>query len=83
MSTTDNVLLIIITSLLSLLLISIIAVVIMIFKLLSSIRKVVIKAESVIDSVESAADVLKDTQGRLALFKLVRNIMKMVQGSKK
>jgi hypothetical protein len=83
MSTTDNVLLIIITSLLSLLLLATIAVVVIIFKLLSSIRKVVIKAESVIDSVESAADVIKDTQGRLALFKLIRNIMKMVQGNRK
>lgn len=83
MSTTDNVLLIIITSLLSLLLIASIAVTVMAFKLVASVRRAVSKAESVIDSVESAAEVLKDTQGRLAFFKLIRNIVKIVQRSRK
>jgi uncharacterized protein YoxC len=83
MSTTDNILLIIITTLLSLLLIVCIAVVIMVLKLLSSVRQVVDKAETVIDSVESAAEVLKNTQGRLAFFKLVRNIIKLVQRGRK
>lgn len=78
MTTTDQVLLIILTSLLSLFFILWIAVVVMILKLLGNVKRVVAKAEDVIDSVESAAEVLKDTQGRLAFFKLVRNIFKMV-----
>jgi len=83
MSTTDNVLLIVITTLLSLLLLAGIAIAIVTFKLLSSVRRVVTKAEDVVDSVESAAEVLKDTQGRMAFFKLVRNIVKLVQRSRK
>jgi hypothetical protein len=53
-----------------------------VLKLVQSIREVVLKAEEVVDSVESAAEVLKDTSGRLAFFKLVRNIMKMIQGKR-
>jgi hypothetical protein len=53
----------------------------MILKLVSSIKHIVLKAEGVVDSVESAADIFKDTQGRLALFKLVRNIIKLAQRS--
>jgi hypothetical protein len=83
MSTTDNVLLIIITTLLSILILVAIAVVIVAFKLLSSVRRVVSKAETVIDSVESAAEVFSDTKGNLAVFKLIRNIVKLVQRSRK
>lgn len=83
MTTTDNVLLIVLTSLLSLFFVLCIALVIVLLKLLASVKRVVTKAEDVIDSVESAAEVIKDTQGRLAFFKLVRNIVKIVQRSRK
>ncbi len=56
---------------------------IIVLKLLASVRQVVAKAEGVVDSVESAAEVLKDTGGRLAFLKLIRNIIKLVQGSRK
>lgn len=83
MTTTDTVLLIILTSLLSLFFILCIALVIGLLKLLGSVKRVVAKAEDVVDSVESAAEVIKDTQGRLAFFKLVRNIIKLAQRSRK
>ncbi len=83
MTTTDTVLVIILTSLLSLFFILCIALVIVLLKVLASVKRVVAKAEDVVDSVESAAEVLKDTQGRLAMFKLVRNIIKLVQRSRK
>jgi uncharacterized protein YoxC len=83
MTTTDTVLLIILTSLLSLFFILCIALVIVLLKLLASVKRVVGKAEDVVDSVESAAEVLKDTQGRLAFFKLVRNIIKLAKRSHK
>jgi len=79
MTTTDTVLLIILTSLLSLFFLLCIALVISLLKLLSGVRRVIERAESVVDSVESAAEVLKDTQGRLAFFKLIRNIIKLTQ----
>jgi uncharacterized protein (UPF0335 family) len=51
----------------------------MTLKILVIVRRIVEKAEEVADSVESAAEVFRDTQGRLALFKLVRNIIRMAQ----
>jgi uncharacterized protein YoxC len=83
MTTTDTVLLIILSSLLSLFFVLCIALVIVLLKLLASVKRVVNKAEDVVDSVESAAEVLKDTQGRLAFFKLVRNIIKIAKRSHK
>ena len=83
MTTTDTVLVIILTSLLSLFFILCIAVMIVVLKLLSSVKRIVAKTEDVVDSVESAAEVLRDTQGRLAFFKLVRNIVKLAQRSHK
>ena len=83
MNTTDTVLLIIVTSLLSIFIILCIAVVIGILKLLTAVKRVVQKAEDVADQVESAAEIFKDTQGRMAMFKLIRNIIKVVQRSRK
>jgi hypothetical protein len=77
MTTTDQVLVIILTVLLSIFFILCIAGIIIVLKLLSQVKAVVAKAENVVDSVESAAEVLRETQGRLAFFKLVRNIVKM------
>lgn len=83
MTTTDEVLVIILTALLSIFFILCIAAVIIAIKLLNSVREVVAKADDVIDSVESAAEVFKNTQGKLAIFKLVNNIFKMKYGGKK
>lgn len=80
MDTTDQVLIIILCVLLSIFFILCIAVMVGVLKLVKSIRELVLKAEEVVDNVESAAEVLKDTSGRLAIFKLIRNIMKMIQG---
>ncbi|HYH36498.1 MAG TPA: hypothetical protein VD706_03295 [Candidatus Saccharimonadales bacterium] len=79
MTTTDQVLVIILTSLLSLFFILCIAAMIVVLKLLASVRRVVAKTEDVVDSVESAAEVLRDTQGKLAFFKLVNNIIKLAR----
>ncbi len=83
MSTTDTILLIIVTGLLSVFIILCIAVVVSVLKLLTVVKRVVEKAEEVAHSVESAAEILKDTGGRLALFKLIRNIIKIAQRSRK
>jgi hypothetical protein len=79
MTTTDNVLLVISTSILSLyFLLSCVAIVFFI-RLLNNVRRVVKRAETVVDSVEAAADVFKDASGRLAVFKLLKNIVELVQ----
>jgi hypothetical protein len=82
-TTTDSVFLIILTCLLSLFTLLGIVLLIVVIKLVGQVKRVVVKAEGVVDSVESAAEVIKDTQGKLAVFKLVRNIVKLVQRSRK
>jgi hypothetical protein len=83
MTTTDEVLVIILTTLLSIFFIGCTVLVVGLVKLVSSARQVVAKAEEVIDSVESAAEVLRDTSGKFAFFKLINNIIKMSNRSKK
>lgn len=83
MTTTDQVFFIILSSLLSLFFILCIALVVILIKLISSVKRVVLKAEGVVDSVEEAAEVFRDTSGRLAFFKLVRNIMKVANRRRK
>ncbi|HET8991880.1 MAG TPA: hypothetical protein VFN31_02495 [Candidatus Saccharimonadales bacterium] len=79
MTTTDNVLLIILTSLLSILILVGIMIAIGVFNLIITVRRVVAKAETVVDSVESAAEVLADAKGRMAVFKLIRNIVRIAR----
>lgn len=83
MTTTDTVLVIILTSLLSLFFVLLIAAMVLVLQLLTAVKRVVAKAENVADSVESAAEVLRDTEGKLAFFKLIRNIIKLANRSSK
>ena len=83
MTTTDQVLVIILITLLSIFFIMCIVAVTALVKLINATRQVVSKAEDVIDSVESAAEVFKNTQGKLAIFKLINNIIKMTYKGKK
>lgn len=82
MTTTDQVLIIILSVLLSVFFALCIAVMVVVLKLIGSLRQIVERAEDAVESVESAAEVLRDTSGRLAFFKLIRNIMKTMQGKK-
>ena len=82
MNTYDTVLLTTLTFLLSLCFLLGIVVIILIIRLIASVRRVVIRAEGVVDSVEAAADVLKDAGGKLAIFKILKNIMDMVNHKK-
>ncbi len=82
MNNTDHVLLIVLTSLLSFFFILCIAAVVVLIKLLSSIRKAVAKADSVIDSVESAADAFKNVGGKLSLLTLIKNVFDMTHRKK-
>lgn len=79
MTTTETVLLIVVTSLLSVFIIICIAVVLAILKLITTVKLVVAKAETVVDSVESAADVFKNVGGKVTLIKLIKNILDITQ----
>ncbi len=79
MSTTDTVLVTTLLILLILYFLLFCVALAFIIKILKSIQRVVYKAENVVNSVESAADVLKDATGKFAIFKLIKNIMDFQQ----
>jgi hypothetical protein len=79
MSTVDTVFLIITACALSLFFLLGSVLMVCAIVVVNRAKKVVAKAESVVDSVEAAAEVFKDTHGKLAIIKLVRNIIKHVR----
>jgi hypothetical protein len=83
MTTTDTVLLIVLTSLLSIFTLLGIALMIIAINAMQSVKRVIAKAEDVVDSAEAVTDVFKDAQGRMALFKLIRNIFKLANKGRK
>lgn len=82
MSTLDTVLLAILVVLVGLFFIACTVAVIFLIKTIKSVQRVVERAEHVAISVENATDVLKGASGKLALFKLVKNIVDLVQKKK-
>lgn len=82
MSTTQTVLLITVTSLLSIFIVMCIAVTIVVLRLITNVKHVVTKAEHVVNSVESASDVFKNIGDKASIFKLIKNIVDIV-GRKK
>ncbi len=79
LTSTDSTLLIVLTVLLSVFFLLSIVAIFFFVRILASINRVVAKAESVVDSVEAAADVLKDVGGKLSLIKLVKNVLDLAQ----
>jgi hypothetical protein len=79
MTTTEEVLIIVLSSLLIIFFTLLIAVTVIVVKLLSSVKRVVAKAEGVVDSVEEVAEVFTEARGPLTLFKLMKNIAKLSQ----
>ena len=79
LTSTDSTLLIVLTVLLSVFFLLSVVAIFFFVRILASINRVVAKAESVVDSVEAAADVLKDVGGKLSLIKLVKNVIDLAQ----
>ena len=82
MTTTDTVLLIVLTSVLSLFFLLGCVAVIILIKLLTSVKRVVGRAEHLVNSVEAAAEVFKGAGDKMALLKLIKNIVNLVQHKK-
>jgi hypothetical protein len=82
MSTLDTVFLIITACAISLFFLLGAVVMAVVLKLVKSVKRVVAKAENTIESVSEATDVLKNighnAEGPLAVLKVVRNIMNLV-----
>jgi hypothetical protein len=79
----QEILVIVISSLLGLVLLVSLVVLVLVIRLVKTVRRVVGKAEQFIESAEAATDVLKNAGGPLAVLKIVRNIMKMADKFRK
>ena len=79
MQNAESILVILVSSTLTVFLIAGIVMLILAAKLLSAIIRIVAKTEHVVDSAEAAAQMLKDASGPLALFKVVRNMLAVVE----
>ena len=79
MHNAESILVIILSTVLTIFLIVAIMVMVLIAGLLKAIRRLVEKAEQIVDSAEEAAAVLRNASGPLALFKLIRNIIAVIE----
>ena len=83
MQNAESILVIINSAVLSLFLIVGIIVLILIARLVNSIKHVVDRAEEAIETAGEAAEMLRNASGPLALFKVLRNIMQTTDKPKK
>ncbi|MBC7546393.1 hypothetical protein H7171_01460 [Candidatus Saccharibacteria bacterium] len=83
LTTVEMVILIILVVFLALALILSVATLVLIIKLVKSVKRIVAKAEDVVDSVEVATDVLKNVSGPLATLRVLKNIVSIVQNGQK
>ncbi len=83
MQNAESILVIIVSSVLVLFLIVSIVVLVLIAKLVTATKRVVERAEDLVETAGEAAEMLRDASGPLALFKLVRNFMKAVDKARK
>lgn len=78
-----SILVIIISVLLGLVLLLVIVGVIAIMRLIKSVKRIVAKAEDVVDSAEAVGYAFKNVSGPMGALKLIKNIMDLVSESKK
>jgi len=72
----ESILVIIVSTALTLFLLLAIIVLVLIARVLFTIKRIVEHADRVIETAGEAADMLKNVSGPLALFKLLRNIIR-------
>jgi hypothetical protein len=72
----EAILVIIVSVTLTVFLVAAIVVLVLISRLIQSVRRIVTHAEEVIETAGSAAEMLRNASGPLALFKVIRNIMR-------
>ena len=83
MTTTFDILVIVLSVLLGLFLILSIAIAVFVLKVVGSVKRVVAKGEQVIDSAEAAADMFKNAAGPLGALRTIMNIVNTVSKHKR
>lgn len=82
LSTTQQVLLIILSSVLAIFLILAIAVTVLVIGILKKVKIIVSKAEKVVESAEAVGNVFKKTASPVGILHLVQNIVGMVSNKR-
>lgn len=83
MENAQTILVVITSSLLSLFLLLGIVLTVIVIRFVATLKRVVNKAEGLIDSAEAVTEAMKNVSGPLAFAKLVKNIVSIVQAHKK
>jgi predicted PurR-regulated permease PerM len=83
MANAESVLVIIVSLVLTIFLVVAIIILLLVAKLISEVRRIVERGEQLLESASEATEMLKNASGPLALFKLVRNIMRAVDNKRK
>jgi hypothetical protein len=79
----QEILVIIVSAVLTLFLIVSIVVLVMVAKLVTAAKRAVLLAEHVIQSAEAATSVIKNAGGPLAAFKIIRNLIQIAEKFRK
>lgn len=82
-SNAASILVIIISSLLGIFLVLLIITGIAVLRLVKTVKRIVVKAEDVVDSAEAVTMAFKNVEGPMAALKLIKNIMELVSQHKK
>ncbi|MCA9325034.1 hypothetical protein KDA23_03140 [Candidatus Saccharibacteria bacterium] len=83
MENAESILVIITSSVLVIFLVLSIIATIMSIKIMKKVKRVVAKAEDVLDTAEEAAEAFKNVGGKMSFLKVVQNIVSMVNDHKK
>lgn len=83
MNSAESILVIIVSVTLTLFLVAGIIALVLVIKVLRALKRVIDQAERVVERAGDAAEVLRNTSGPLALFKVIRNIVRTVERSRK
>lgn len=83
MNTTFDILVIVLSCLLGLFLILSIVTVVLVLKLVKSVRRIVAKGEQVVDSAEAAAEMFKKASGPIGAFRTFASIIETVTKHRK
>lgn len=78
METSQEILVIILSTALAVLLVLAIVIAALVIKLLQTIKRITDKAEHVIETAEQVGEAFSSATGSLALFRVVRNVADMV-----
>jgi uncharacterized protein YoxC len=78
LSTTQQILVIILSTALAVALVLAIAISIMLIRVITSVRRIVEKAERAIESAEAVGDVIKKTAGNIGVLRIARAVFDMI-----